>query len=139
MSPPVDKNWGMGLSPDPRRNCQERGDQPAPARRAFLPHPLRPAGDGATAHLETGGFIRSQPGIPHPDIQFHFLPSQVIDHGRVPTQQEAFQVSSHPPSRRTAFSPLHRAFRWGARSQGPALSCSGGPSGLGSGTGISLG
>uniref|UniRef100_U3B4I5 Choline dehydrogenase, mitochondrial n=1 Tax=Callithrix jacchus TaxID=9483 RepID=U3B4I5_CALJA len=49
-------------------------------------------GEGATAHLETGGFIRSQPGVPHPDIQFHFLPSQVIDHGRVPTQQEAYQV-----------------------------------------------
>lgn len=49
-------------------------------------------GDGATAHLETGGFIRSQPGITHPDIQFHFLPSQVIDHGRAPTQEEAYQV-----------------------------------------------
>lgn len=49
-------------------------------------------GDGATAHLETGGFIRSRPGVPHPDIQFHFLPSQVIDHGRVPTQEEAYQV-----------------------------------------------
>ncbi|XP_068838273.1 choline dehydrogenase, mitochondrial [Capricornis sumatraensis] len=49
-------------------------------------------GYGATAHLETGGFIRSQPGVPHPDIQFHFLPSQVIDHGRVPPQQEAYQV-----------------------------------------------
>ncbi|XP_074140557.1 choline dehydrogenase, mitochondrial [Sminthopsis crassicaudata] len=50
------------------------------------------SGEGATAHLETGGFIRSRPGVPHPDIQFHFLPSQVIDHGRVPTQQEAYQV-----------------------------------------------
>ncbi|XP_073900061.1 choline dehydrogenase, mitochondrial [Castor canadensis] len=49
-------------------------------------------GEGATAHLETGGFIRSRPGVPHPDIQFHFLPSQVIDHGRAPTQQEAYQV-----------------------------------------------
>lgn len=49
-------------------------------------------GDGATAHLETGGFIRSRPGVSHPDIQFHFLPSQVIDHGRVPTQEEAYQV-----------------------------------------------
>lgn len=53
-------------------------------------------GYGATAHLETGGFIRSQPGVPHPDIQFHFLPSQVIDHGRVPTQQEAYQVHVGP-------------------------------------------
>lgn len=65
---------------------------------ALLPHPdlllFGFSGDGATAHLETGGFIRSQPGVPHPDIQFHFLPSQVIDHGRVPTQQEAYQVST---------------------------------------------
>nr|XP_042113881.1 choline dehydrogenase, mitochondrial-like [Peromyscus maniculatus bairdii] len=49
-------------------------------------------GDGATSHLETGGFICSWPGVPHPDIQFHFLPSQVIDHGQKPTQQDAYQV-----------------------------------------------
>uniref|UniRef100_A0A8D2KYR7 Choline dehydrogenase n=2 Tax=Varanus komodoensis TaxID=61221 RepID=A0A8D2KYR7_VARKO len=53
-------------------------------------------GSGATAHLETGGFIRSQPGVSHPDIQFHFLPSQVIDHGRVPSQREAYQVHIGP-------------------------------------------
>ncbi|XP_072277045.1 choline dehydrogenase, mitochondrial [Pyxicephalus adspersus] len=49
-------------------------------------------GDGATAHLETGGFIRSAPGVEHPDVQFHFLPSQVIDHGRVSPKIEAYQV-----------------------------------------------
>lgn len=56
-----------------------------------------PAGYGATAHLESGGFIRSRPGVTHPDIQFHFLPSQVIDHGRVASKIEAYQVcfSSH--------------------------------------------
>ncbi|XP_063147848.1 choline dehydrogenase, mitochondrial [Candoia aspera] len=53
-------------------------------------------GDGATAHLESGGFIRSRPGVPHPDIQFHFLPSQVIDHGRVASQLEAYQVHIGP-------------------------------------------
>ncbi|XP_053456717.1 choline dehydrogenase, mitochondrial [Nycticebus coucang] len=53
-------------------------------------------GYGASAHLETGGFIRSKPGVSHPDIQFHFLPSQVIDHGRVSTQQEAYQVHVGP-------------------------------------------
>ncbi|XP_078065751.1 choline dehydrogenase, mitochondrial isoform X2 [Mustelus asterias] len=53
-------------------------------------------GDGATAHLETGGFIRSHPGATHPDIQFHFLPSQVIDHGRVSPNLEAFQVHVGP-------------------------------------------
>ncbi|NWX88264.1 CHDH protein, partial [Nothoprocta pentlandii] len=53
-------------------------------------------GEGATAHLESGGFIRSQAGVPHPDIQFHFLPSQVIDHGRVPSTMEAYQVHVGP-------------------------------------------
>ncbi|XP_063796896.1 choline dehydrogenase, mitochondrial [Pseudophryne corroboree] len=49
-------------------------------------------GYGATSHLESGGFIRSAPGVEHPDIQFHFLPSQVIDHGRVSSKVEAYQV-----------------------------------------------
>ncbi|KAM7171508.1 choline dehydrogenase, mitochondrial isoform 1-T2 [Macrochelys suwanniensis] len=53
-------------------------------------------GDGATAHLESGGFIRSRPAVPHPDIQFHFLPSQVIDHGRVASKLEAYQVHVGP-------------------------------------------
>ncbi|XP_067907824.1 choline dehydrogenase, mitochondrial [Heterodontus francisci] len=53
-------------------------------------------GEGATAHLETGGFIRSHPGETHPNIQFHFLPSQVIDHGRVTPNMEAYQVHVGP-------------------------------------------
>ncbi|XP_056380352.1 choline dehydrogenase, mitochondrial isoform X2 [Hyla sarda] len=53
---------------------------------------LKFTGYGATAHLESGGFIRSAPGVEHPDIQFHFLPSQVIDHGRVNPKIEAYQV-----------------------------------------------
>ncbi|XP_072438398.1 choline dehydrogenase, mitochondrial [Chiloscyllium punctatum] len=53
-------------------------------------------GEAATAHLETGGFIRSHPGATHPDIQFHFLPSQVIDHGRVAPNMEAYQVHVGP-------------------------------------------
>ncbi|XP_051964277.1 choline dehydrogenase, mitochondrial-like [Xyrauchen texanus] len=57
---------------------------------------LKYTGYGATAHLESGGFIRSCPGVSHPDIQFHFLPSQVIDHGRVKSKIEAFQVHVGP-------------------------------------------
>lgn len=55
-------------------------------------HDNRSLGYGATAHLESGGFIRSRPHVAHPDIQFHFLPSQVIDHGRVASKIEAYQV-----------------------------------------------
>ncbi|OQR97554.1 choline dehydrogenase [Achlya hypogyna] len=32
------------------------------------------SGMGASAHLESGGFIRSRPGLQQPDLQFHFLP-----------------------------------------------------------------
>ena len=39
---------------------------------------LARTGAASSSHLETGGFIRSGPGVPHPDIQFHFLPSQVL-------------------------------------------------------------
>ncbi|CAH1779258.1 unnamed protein product [Owenia fusiformis] len=49
-------------------------------------------GWGATAHLESGGLIRSRPGIAHPDIQYHFLPSVVLDHGRTSGNCHAYQV-----------------------------------------------
>ncbi|XP_046329576.2 uncharacterized protein LOC124113340 [Haliotis rufescens] len=49
-------------------------------------------GDGATAHLEAGGFIRTRPGIDHPDIQYHFLPSTVNDHGRKTGPCHAYQA-----------------------------------------------
>ncbi|KAL1021393.1 hypothetical protein UPYG_G00012710 [Umbra pygmaea] len=57
---------------------------------------LQQTGYGATAHMESGGFIRSRGGVAHPDIQFHFLPSQVIDHGRVASKMEAYQVHVGP-------------------------------------------
>ena len=37
-------------------------------------------GAAGTTHLESGGFTRSRPGVAHPDIMFHFLPSQVFMH-----------------------------------------------------------
>jgi len=45
-----------------------------------------------SAHLEAGGFIRSQAGIEHPNLQFHFLPSTVNDHGRKNGTSHAYQV-----------------------------------------------
>jgi len=57
---------------------------------------LNQTGPAATTHLESGGFIRSHAEVEHPDIQIHFLPSQVIDHGRKPPYLEAFQVHVGP-------------------------------------------
>ncbi len=56
--------------------------------RWFLTH------DGvcASAQLEAGGFIRSQAGLRHPNLQFHFLPSTVNDHGRQNGTSHAYQV-----------------------------------------------
>ena len=49
-------------------------------------------GVAATSHLEAGGFVRSIPGVPHPDIQFHFLPSVIVDHGQKMGTCHAYQV-----------------------------------------------
>ena len=57
---------------------------------------LTKKGDGATAHLETGGFIRSRAGVEHPDLQIHFLPSVVRDHGREMGECHAYQMHIGP-------------------------------------------
>ena len=55
---------------------------------------LTKTGLGATGHLEAGGFIRSIEGIPHPNIQYHFVPLAYKDDARVILQLDAFQVST---------------------------------------------
>ena len=68
---------------------------------AMRPHNMLPIGlrwllfhDGpaASSHLEAGGFIRSRAGVRHPDIQFHFLPALVEDHGRSKGGVHAYQA-----------------------------------------------
>lgn len=54
----------------------------------FMTH----TGAAATTHLEAGAFLRSQPGVEHPDTQYHFLPSVVINHGSQLGHCHAFQV-----------------------------------------------
>jgi len=40
------------------------------------------SGPGTSPIAESGGFLRTRPGLAAPDIQLHFLPAMVIDHGR---------------------------------------------------------
>jgi len=54
----------------------------------FLTH----QGLASSSHLEAGGFVRSHADITHPDIQYHFLPSLVNNHGRDFGNRHAFQV-----------------------------------------------
>ena len=48
-------------------------------------------GLGVTCGLEAGAFIRSRPGVEHPDIQLHFVPFLVSNHGRDPGEFHGFQ------------------------------------------------
>lgn len=59
-------------------------------------------GFGASNQFESSGFIRSQPGVQYPDIQFHFLPIAVRYDGKVAAEGHGFQAHVGPmrsPSR----------------------------------------
>lgn len=60
--------------------------------RWFLFH----SGLGASSHLEAGAFIKTNANIKHPNLQYHFLPSLVIDHGRQPINEHAYQAHVGP-------------------------------------------
>lgn len=53
-------------------------------------------GLGATNHFESGGFIRSEPGIEHPNLQYHFLPMAVRYDGGNPTDRHGYQAHVGP-------------------------------------------
>ena len=53
---------------------------------------LTRTGDCGTNSLEAGGFVRTREGLPSPDVQLHFLPFAVKDHGRKFPDGHAFQV-----------------------------------------------
>ena len=53
-------------------------------------------GWGTSNHFEAGGFIRTQAGVDHPDIQFHFLPVAANYDGRAPAKGHGFQAHMGP-------------------------------------------
>ncbi|HEV2230322.1 MAG TPA: choline dehydrogenase [Steroidobacteraceae bacterium] len=57
---------------------------------------LRHDGLGVSNHFETGGFIRSRPGVRYPDIQFHFLPMAVSYDGSSLAREHGFQAHVGP-------------------------------------------
>ncbi|MEO1343262.1 MAG: choline dehydrogenase [Pseudomonadota bacterium] len=63
---------------------------------------LSKSGPGASNQFESCGFIRSEPGVDYPDIQFHFLPIAVRYDGRAAAEGHGFQAHTGPmrsPSR----------------------------------------
>ena len=53
-------------------------------------------GLGASSHFEAGAFIRSRPGVEHPDLQYHFLPIAVNYDGSNPQDTHGFQAHVGP-------------------------------------------
>ena len=54
------------------------------------------SGVGAHSYLEAGGFVKSSTDEPDPNIQFHFFPSFVIDHGLIEPKSHGFQLHASP-------------------------------------------
>ena len=48
------------------------------------------------SHLELGGFVKSSSNYNHPNLQFHFFPSIVINHGLENPKFDAFQFHACP-------------------------------------------
>ena len=49
-------------------------------------------GVGADNPLESGAFLKTRPDLEVPDIQLHFIPAFMIDHGRVPVKGEGISI-----------------------------------------------
>ncbi len=49
-------------------------------------------GPGTSCIAESGGFLRTRDGLSAPDIQLHFIPAFVVDHGRTKVKQNGLTL-----------------------------------------------
>ncbi len=69
------------------------GDSPGGTWRmvkAILEHRFRKTGIMTTCFAEAGGFWRVSPDSPAPDVQYHFVPAMLEDHGRTKVKGHGF-------------------------------------------------
>ncbi len=57
---------------------------------------LAAKGLGATNHFESNGYIRSRPGIPYPDIQYHFVAGAIAYDGSSAAKGHGYQAHLGP-------------------------------------------
>ena len=72
--------------------------------KAIVQHRMDRTGMMTTPFAEAGGFWRSAPDLPAPDIQFHFVPAMLEDHGRTSVHGHGFSCHAcvlRPESRGT--------------------------------------
>jgi len=53
-------------------------------------------GPGITNHFETGGFVRTNEEVTHPNLMFHFLPIAIRYDGTTPAEGHGYQVHVGP-------------------------------------------
>lgn len=72
--------------------------------KAIFEHRTRRTGIMTTCFAEAGGFWKSRPDLPAPDIQYHFVPAMLEDHGRSKVKGHGFSCHAcvlRPESRGT--------------------------------------
>ncbi|MFC4293070.1 GMC family oxidoreductase [Sphingorhabdus arenilitoris] len=72
--------------------------------KAVIEHRLKRTGIMTTPYAEAGGFIKSAPDVPAPDVQYHFVPAPLEDHGREKVRGHGFSCHAcvlRPESRGT--------------------------------------
>ena len=72
--------------------------------KAVIEHRLKRTGIMTTCYAEGGGFWRTNPDLPAPDIQYHFVPAMLEDHGRTKVPGHGFSIHAcvlRPESRGT--------------------------------------
>ncbi|PKB14216.1 choline dehydrogenase-like flavoprotein [Novosphingobium kunmingense] len=72
--------------------------------KAVIEHRLKRTGVMTTPFAEAGGFWRSRSDLPAPDIQYHFVPAVLEDHGREKVKGHGFSIHAcvlRPESRGT--------------------------------------
>lgn len=58
--------------------------------KAIFEHRTQRTGIMTTCFAEAGGFWKSHPDLPAPDIQYHFVPAMLEDHGRAKVKGHGF-------------------------------------------------
>jgi len=58
--------------------------------KAMFEHRTKRTGIMTTCFAEAGGFWKSHPDLPAPDIQYHFVPAMLEDHGRTKVKGHGF-------------------------------------------------
>jgi len=73
--------------------CYRFGDSASGTWRmlkAIFEHRRQRTGIMTTCFAEAGGFWKSRPDLPAPDIQYHFVPARLEDHGRTKVKGHGF-------------------------------------------------